>query len=287
MMPSDGRDCLCMLSFDVEDWFQVERFRPVIDPDSWDEYELRVVPNIERLLWLLEDSGTRATFFVLGWVAERVPALVARVKAAGHEIASHGCNHRPLHEMSEAELERDVVRSKELLEDITGEQVIGYRAPRFSIMERLPDILHRHGFRYDSSLYPSTVTRQYARIGLPVNPSFGAVSRYPNGLLEVPVSTLRVLGKCLPWGGGGYFRFYPYWLFRIGVRTVQRRQGAYLFYSHPWELDAQQPRLRSVSWLDRTLHYGYIDAAESKLERLLNDFRFTSIADGLERAGFV
>jgi polysaccharide deacetylase family protein (PEP-CTERM system associated) len=276
-----------MLSFDVEDWFQVSRFQHVIPRSDWGSCELRVSSNVDRILALLERHQTRATFFVLGWIAERCPGLVARIADQGHEVASHGYGHRPLGTLTAGEIEADITRAKRVLEDITGQEVIGYRAPDCSINGHVPGTLLRHGFQYDSSLFPSSFGSRYGTVPFqPIRPGL-SVGTLDNGLLEVPIATLGVLGRRLPWGGGGYFRFYPYWLFRIGVRAFLSRRSGYLFYGHPWDLDPAQPRVDGISWKDRMLHYGFSSRSEAKLDRLLGDFAFVSIEDGLQQLGLL
>ena len=286
-MQSDQNSGLCMLSFDVEDWFQVERLRPAIARDDWDNCELRVVANMEKLLAILKRHHTRATFFVLGWIAERVPTLVSRIQSEGHEIASHGYGHELLYHLSEEEFEKDILKSKNILERLTATEVIGYRAPGCSVVDYVPEILSRHGFRYDSSLFPSSFNNRYGAIGIQKIGDGISIGRLHNGLLEVPVATLEFLGRRFPWGGGGYFRFYPYWLFRAGIRAFLKRRTGYLFYGHPWDLDPLQPRVDHISWMDRFLHYSFLSMTEAKLERLLEDFQFVPVREGLEKLGLL
>lgn len=282
MMPSDEVPPVYMLSIDVEDWFHAERLSTVIGRDLWDSQELRVVANLEKILTLLRAHRTRATFFVLGWVAERMPQLVRWIHEAGHEVASHGYDHQNLRSVAKDDLEKDIQRSSDLLASITGEEPIGYRSPRFSVAGGLPEILRARGFRYDSSLYPASVTPQYGRTEVRSVRQGLCIGEFSNGMLEVPIATLAVVGTRIPWGGGGYFRFYPYWLFRQGFRLSARQLGASLFYTHPWEVDPGQPRVQGLRWIDRTLHFGFLGVAERKLDRLLSDFHFVSIAEGLE-----
>jgi len=286
-MPSSAFLQKYMLSIDVEDWFHAERLSVVIGRDSWDTQELRVVDNVEKILRLLRIHETKATFFVLGWVAERVPQLVRRIYEDGHEVASHGYNHQNLKSVAKDELEKDVRRSCDLLAGITGEEPIGYRSPRFSAADGLAKVLHAQGFRYDSSLFPSSVTPQYGKTNVRSLREGLCIGAFPNGLLEVPIATLAVAGSHVPWGGGGYFRFYPYWLFRKGFRISARQLGACLFYTHPWEVDPGQPRVQGLRWIDRTLHFGFLGVAERKLDRLLSDFPFVSIREGLATLGLL
>ncbi|RLG35513.1 MAG: polysaccharide deacetylase family protein [Candidatus Alkanophagales archaeon] len=276
---------ICLLSFDIEDWFQVENLRDVISRTAWDRYELRVVENTQRLLEILERHDTKATFFVLGWIADRVPQLVKEIHRAGHEIASHGYEHELIYKQPPEVFREDIHRSKSLLEDLTGEAVLGYRAPSFSITEYAIDILMEEGFRYDSSLFPSVYHDRYGKILSISQNEAKSVVRLRAGFYEVLISTLSFWGWQAPWGGGGYFRVLPYNIFRWGVDKILRKQGCYLFYLHPWEIDPQQPRIRGIKWNYRLRHYVGLNTAKVKLERLLSDFHFLPIRDGLAKLG--
>jgi len=260
------------LTVDVEDYFQVSALAPVIDRSSWDTRECRVERNVERLLALFEQSGARATFFTLGWVAERYPQLVGRIVHAGHELASHGYGHQRASEQSRGEFRNDVRRAKSLLEDIGGKPVQGYRAPSFSIGHSNPwafDVLLESGYRYSSSVYPV----QHDHYGMPDAPRFPYDAR--PGLLEIPVTTTRMLGRNLPAGGGGYFRLAPYGVSRWALRrvnTVDQRPA--IFYFHPWEIDPGQPRVEGTSLKTRFRHYLNLHKTEARLGRLLSDFRW-------------
>ena len=265
------------LSVDVEDYFQVSALAPVIDRASWPGRECRVVRNVERLLDLFSRRGARATFFTLGWVAERYPDLVKRIVADGHELASHGYAHLRASEQSRAEFTQDVRRAKALLEDLGGRPVQGYRAPSFSIGEGNPwafDVLLEAGYRYSSSVYPV----RHDHYGSPDSPRFPYDVR--PGLREIPLTTARLLGRNLPAGGGGYFRLAPYRLSRWAIRRVNTidRQPA-IFYMHPWEIDPGQPRVPGTSLKTRFRHYVNLDKTESRLDRLLLDFRWGRIDD--------
>jgi polysaccharide deacetylase family protein (PEP-CTERM system associated) len=229
------------LTVDVEDYFQVSALAPHIDPASWDRRECRVERNVERLLGLFAEHDAHATFFTLGWIAERYPHLVRRVLSAGHELASHGYSHLRCTEQSRAELLADVRRAKDLLEDIGGQAVLGYRAPSFSIGADNGwafDVLLEAGYRYTSSVYPV----RHDHYGMP------DASRFPYdarpGLRELPITTIRVLGRNLPAGGGGYFRLLPYRLSRWALQRVNEVDARpAIFYLHPWEIDPAQPRV--------------------------------------------
>ena len=260
------------LTIDVEDYFQVSAFAPHIRREDWDARECRVEANVDRILALLAARDTRATFFTLGWVAERYPQLVRRIVAGGHELASHGYGHQRASELSHDELWQDVSRAKQLLEDLSGRAVPGYRAPSFSIGTGnlwAFDVLARAGHRYSSSIYPI----RHDHYGMPDAPRFAY--RLDNGMLEVPVTTLRVLDRNLPSSGGGYFRLLPYALSRwmIGRVNSQDREAA-VFYFHPWELDTGQPRIPGIGAKTRFRHYVNIGRTEARLRCLLEDFRW-------------
>jgi len=260
------------LTIDVEDYFQVSAFARYIRRDDWGSRECRVERNIDRILQMLKTRDTRATFFTLGWIAERYPALVRRIVAEGHELASHGYGHERASDLSEAAFAEDVGRAKKLLEDLSGVEVQGYRAPSFSIgVGNLWafDTLARAGYRYSSSIYPI----KHDHYGMPDAPRFA--HRLGNGLLEVPVTTLRMFNRNLPSSGGGYFRLLPYALSRWMLRQVNRNDGqAAIFYFHPWEIDAGQPRIEGIDSKTRFRHYVNIGRMEDRLAQLLGDFRW-------------
>jgi polysaccharide deacetylase family protein (PEP-CTERM system associated) len=271
-----------VMSIDVEDWFQVENLRPAIARDSWHTRQLRVERNMDRMLQLMLDAPgeVRATCFVLGWIAERVPALVRRIAEAGHEIASHGYGHQLLTELRPDTFRADILRSKSLLEDIAGVEVSGYRAPNFSMTEWAIPILEEVGFSYDSSVFPTLAHDRYGRIS-GVRATDAVVQIAPR-LVEVPVSCLALGDRGIPWGGGGYFRLIPYRVFRQGVASVLRSGRPYVFYIHPWEIDPDQPRVRDLGRTHRMRHYVGLNRCERRFAWLLRDFRWTSIADLLE-----
>jgi len=260
------------LTIDVEDYFQVSAFAPYIRRDEWDQRECRVERNVERILELLAANGTQATFFTLGWIAERYPGVVRRIVEQGHELASHGYGHERASDLSPAAFTADVTRAKHLLEDIGSTPVQGYRAPSFSIGTGnlwALDVLARAGYRYSSSIYPI----RHDHYGMPDSPRFAYT--LGSGLLEVPVTTLRLLNRNLPSSGGGYFRLLPYALSRWMLRKVNRddREAA-VFYFHPWEIDPQQPRIVGIDTRTRFRHYVNIHRMEGRLRQLLSDFRW-------------
>ena len=270
--PAPGERIRNAMTCDVEDYFQVSAFAPYISRDSWDARECRVEANVDRILALYERHGVRATFFTLGWIAERYPNLVRRIVAGGHELASHGYGHLRASDQSRAEFDNDIRSSKALLEDIGGQEVLGYRAPSFSIGAQnlwALDALHEAGYRYSSSIYPIA----HDHYGMPDAPRFAFYPNGPDSLLEVPVTTVRMGGRNLPAGGGGYFRLLPYALSRWMMEKVNREDGEpALFYFHPWELDPGQPRPQGLGAKARFRHYVNIARMESRLEALARDF---------------
>jgi polysaccharide deacetylase family protein (PEP-CTERM system associated) len=270
--PAPGQRIRNAMTCDVEDYFQVSAFAPYIDRDSWPTRECRVEANVERILAIFERHGVKATFFTLGWIAERYPAMVRRIVAAGHELASHGYGHLRASDQDRDEFANDIRSSKALLEDIGGQAVLGYRAPSFSIGHRnlwALESLHEAGYRYSSSIYPIA----HDHYGMPDAPRFAFYPHGPDGLLEVPITTVNMLGRNLPAGGGGYFRLLPYALSRWMMQKVNRedRQPA-LFYFHPWEVDPGQPRPEGLDAKSRFRHYVNIERMEGRLEQLSRDF---------------
>jgi polysaccharide deacetylase family protein (PEP-CTERM system associated) len=260
------------LTIDVEDYFQVSAFAPYIARDDWERRECRVERNVVRILDMLATRETKATFFVLGWIAERYPALVRSIAAAGHEIASHGYGHQRASDLSQAHFEADIRRAKAILEDIADVEVRGYRAPSFSIGAGnlwAFDCLARAGYRYSSSVYPI----RHDHYGMPDSPRFA--HPVSDGLIEIPVTTLRMFSRNFPSSGGGYFRLLPYALSRWMLRQVNSGEGQpAIFYFHPWEIDAGQPRIAGVDARTRFRHYVNIDRMAARLQQLLCDFRW-------------
>lgn len=260
------------MTCDVEDYFQVSAFAPYIERASWPSRECRVEANMERILALFERKQVRATFFTLGWIAERYPQVVRRIVAGGHELASHGYGHLRASDQSRAEFANDIRSSKALLEDIGGQAVMGYRAPSFSIGRAnlwALDVLREAGYRYSSSIYPIA----HDHYGMPEAPRFAFYPNGPDGLLEVPITTVQLFKRNLPAGGGGYFRLLPYALSRWMMAKVNQddRQPA-LFYFHPWEVDPGQPRPQGLGAKARFRHYVNIGRMEGRIEALARDF---------------
>jgi polysaccharide deacetylase family protein (PEP-CTERM system associated) len=276
------------LTVDVEDYFHVAALAPSITRDSWNSRESRVVANTRKLLEVFEQFDTRATFFVLGWVAEREPQLVREIAARGHEIACHGFSHSLVYEQTPEVFHEETRRAKNLLEDITGSAVLGYRAASYSIVRDTLwalDILVELGFAYDSSIFPV----HHDRYGIPDAERVPHRLSTPNrkSIVEWPLSTANLLGYRLPVAGGGYFRLFPYWLTRWGLASINRReQRPFVFYMHPWEIDPGQPRVRA-GWLSRFRHYTNLGTCEQRLRRLLGEFRFGTARDCLAQLGLL
>lgn len=261
------------MTVDVEDYFQVQAFAACIDRSSWDAIPRRVEANMERILEQFDRAGVQATFFTLGWIAERHPALVRQIVAAGHELASHGYGHQLVHDLSPDQFRADIVRAKAVLEDLGAVAVTGYRAPTFSIGPRNPwafDVIEETGHRYSSSIYPV----RHDLYGVPDAPRFP--HRAGSGaLVEVPMTTLQLGRRNMPIAGGGYFRLMPYTVYRAALRRFNgSERAAGVFYFHPWEIDARQPRIMAASRLSRFRHYVNIASVPRRLERLLRDFRW-------------
>ena len=259
------------LTIDVEDYFQVSAFSPYIDRLEWNSRDCRVERNVCRILQLLDDAGTKATFFTLGWIAERYPQLVREIVANGHELASHGHAHLRASEQTEAGFYADIQLAKIVLEDVAGHEVKGYRAPSFSIgRDNLWafDCLERAGYRYSSSIYPI----RHDHYGMPDAPRF---AHAVGGLLEIPVTTVRSLRRNWPASGGGYFRLLPYGVSRWLLKRVNEvdRQAA-VFYFHPWEIDPDQPRVAGIDARTRFRHYLNLHRMEARLRRLVRDFHW-------------
>jgi polysaccharide deacetylase family protein (PEP-CTERM system associated) len=270
--PLPGMAMCNAMTIDVEDYFQVSALTPFVARSEWDDRESRVEQNVERILAMLEEYGASATFFTLGWVAERYPQLMRRIVAEGHELASHGYAHRRASEQSPEAFFSDIHLSKIVLEDIADVEVRGYRAPSFSIGPANAwafECIERAGYRYSSSIYPV----RHDHYGTPDAPRFTHDVR--EGLLEMPVTTMRLFGRNWPAGGGGYFRLMPYVMSRWLLRRVNRvdRQPA-IFYFHPWEIDAAQPRVPGIDAKTRFRHYLNLHRTERRLRQLLFDFEW-------------
>ena len=266
------------LTIDVEDYFMVTAFSDVVKSEDWSKYESRVENNTLQILDILDEYRVKATFFTLGWVAEHYPKLVSEIHRRGHEVASHGYNHRLTYDLSLQEFREDVRRSKALLEDIVGESIVGYRATSYSIMKKslwALDILIEEGFTYDSSIFPI----HHDIYGYP------EFSRFPvnihregvGDILEIPISTISIFGKNIPIAGGGYLRLFPIRFTEWGIHRLNEKEGKpVIVYIHPWELDPKQPRLNGRR-LSIFRHYINMETTSSKLRGLLSKFKFAPI----------
>ncbi|MDZ7803463.1 XrtA system polysaccharide deacetylase [Thiohalophilus sp.] len=262
------------MTVDVEDYFQVSAFEPHIARKDWESLPCRVENNIERILALFEQKGIKATFFVLGWMAERYPHMVRQIHAQGHEVASHGYQHVRVVNQTPETFREDIIRTRALLEDTIGVPVIGYRAASYSIgRDNLwaLDELQETGHQYSSSIYPI----EHDLYGMPEASRFAFRHRDGQGLLEIPVTTVRIGQRNYPCGGGGYFRLFPYALSRWAIDRVNRHDGeSAVFYFHPWEIDPQQPRQKGIGLKTRFRHYLNLSRMEGRLSRLLDDFQW-------------
>ncbi len=270
------------LTVDVEDYFHVSAFAKSISRKDWDKHPLRVEKNTYRLLDMFDEAQVKATFFVLGWVADRNKGLVKEIAARGHEVASHGYSHQLIYNQTQDEFREETRRSKSLLEDIVQTPVRGYRAASYSITRDslwALDILAEAGFTYDSSIFPV----RHDRYGIPDAKEIPHILKTPQGhsLVEFPLSTANIFNYKLPIAGGGYFRLYPYVLSRAGLRQVNSRQQPFIFYLHPWEIDPDQPKVEA-SWFSRFRHYNNLEKCESRLQRLMQDFQFGTAWQVLE-----
>lgn len=269
---------------DVEDYFQVTSFENLISRDQWQSQESRVVGSTRRLLDQLARHDVQGTFFILGWVAERFPHLVREIDAGGHELACHSYWHRLVYQQTNGEFRDDLRRAKAAVEDAAGQPVHAYRAPSFSITRKslwALEILREEGFTVDSSLFPT----RHDRYGIPGAPEhIHAIDTPAGAITEFPMTVQRFGRLTMPVGGGGYFRLYPYSLTRrLLRRTNVAGQRPFVFYVHPWEIDVDQPRIRSGSRLSRFRHYVNLASTEAKLDRLLTDFRFGRMCDVLRQ----
>ena len=266
------------LSFDVEEHFQVSAFETPMRRRHWGQFESRVENNTERLLKLLENRGVRATFFILGWVAERYPSLVRRIASGGHEVASHGYAHELITSQTPSTFREDIRKAKGILENILSQPMLGYRAPSFSITKDTmwaTQILVEEGYVYDSSIFPVL----HDRYGVPsANPEAHQLLTASGLLWEVPPSTVKCLGVRLPVAGGGYFRLYPYALLRALLRKLEAEGASLVMYMHPWEFDPDQPRMEG-SLVSRMRHYLNLDKTEIRMRELLQDFSFAPIRE--------
>ena len=277
-----------VFSVDVEDYFQVEAFSSIVRHDEWERFPSRVEANTERVLELMARKGVHGTFFVLGWVARRYPGIVRSIADQGHEIASHGMTHRLIYLQTQEEFRRETLESKTLLEDQCQRPVIGYRAATYSITRNslwALDVLCDAGFLYDSSIFPVW----HDKYGIPDAPRLPHRMRTPGGqeIVEFPITVLERGRLRIPIAGGGYFRLFPYAFSRWALGSVNREGQDFVFYTHPWEVDPQQPRMSGASLISRFRHYLNLQRCEARLERLLGDFSFGTMHESLTQRGLL
>ncbi len=275
-MQKNKTDKYILLTFDVEDWFQVENFKGYIPFSSWSSFDLRVENNTRIILDLLDSFAfqVKATFFILGWIARRVPELVLEIKKRGHEVASHGNFHHLCTNQSADELLEDLLISKKFLEDLTGQEIHGYRAPSFAVNNTILEIIRQAGYNYDSSYNSFAMHGRYGHLDLSEFKKKGTAIEISHDFFELPVSNLTIGNKVFPLGGGGYFRLMPFQIFKQGMKSILLRDNAFIFYAHPWEFDPLQPRVAQASPGFRFRHYINLDKTETKLNALIESFKY-------------
>ena len=271
------------LTIDVEEFFQVHALSNVIKVQDWDGFASDIESNTSIILELLNKKNTKATFFCLGWIAQRHKSLIRRISESGHEVASHGYSHQVIYSQTPEVFKDDVLKSKKIIEDIIGRPVLGYRAPTYSITEKTLwalEILEELGFAYDSSIFPV----HHDNYGIPSAPRFPYLIEGRN-LAEFPISTVRIGKLNFPIAGGGYFRLFPYVITRLGLKSIEREGKFFIFYLHPWEFNPDTPRMAGLSALSMFRTYVNLSKTQSRFEQLLTDFGFASASDVLEEAG--
>ncbi len=265
------------MTIDVEDYFQVSAFESYIKKNQWNNLPHRVEQNTNQILDILDENDVNATFFTLGWVAERYPLLINRIINEGHELACHGYEHIRVTEQTPEEFRLDIVKSKKILEDLAGKEIIGYRAASYSIGANnlwAHDILYEEGFKYSSSVYPV----KHDLYGMPEAPRFMYKPLANTDFKEIPISTIKLLNKNIPCGGGGFFRFYPYFLSRQAYKILNKKEKqSGIFYFHPWEIDPKQPRQQGLSLKTRFRHYLNLNKMELRIKNLLRDFEWDTM----------
>ena len=295
-----------LITIDVEDWFQVENLRPWFPPETWDKQQSRVEQNTLKLLDLFDSiklptpnnpinpknpknsinptnpinsknstnsfRSVQASFFILGWIAERHPNLVKEIAKRGHEVASHGYNHLLCNKISQQELLRDLKYSKKLLEDLTGNNIVGYRAPSFSISDDILRIIEQAGYQYDSSYNSFDKHGRYGTITPNRTNKNQNIININSSFRELPISNLTIAKQTVPWGGGGYFRLLPPAIFKAGVNNIIKKTGSYVFYLHPWEIDPKQPRVKTAKGITPWRHYLNLNKTKKRLIKFINSF---------------
>ena len=266
-------------TIDVEDYFQVAAFAKTIPVGDWDKWEFRVEGSTEKILAILDEAGVKGTFFVLGWIAERAPQLVKRIAACGHTVASHGTSHQFVHLQTEAEFREDVKTARKMLQDLSGQAVVSYRAPMFSITKKTPwahRVLVEEGYLYDSSVFPI----HHDLYGNPDAPTrIHRIETESGSLLEFPPAIVKLLGQNIPVGGGGYFRLFPFAITRRMLQSINAAGNPFMFYLHPWEVDPDQPKVPGAPLKSRFRHYLNLKRTASRLRRLLLAFPFAPMEE--------
>lgn len=258
----------------------MENLRNAFPRASWSRQKFRLENTIDWILETLSTEGTKATFFILGWTAEKLPHIVQRIAAEKHELASHGYNHELIPHLTSSEFKADVERSKKFIEDLTGKAVLGYRAPSFSITDEAIDVLIDLSFTYDSSLFPTVMHEHYGKLTRYLVQS-APVFEMKKGFYQIRMSYLPFLGLKFPWAGGGYFRLYPYTLFKAGVKRIAKSQKVFNFYIHPWEFDSGQPRVKNIGRLSKFRHYNNLSRTRTRFSNLIKSFPFEPLVSVL------
>ncbi len=263
-----------LLTFDVEDWFQVENFKSCIPFSSWNDCELRVEKNVHALLDLMDsfEFSPKATFFILGWIAEKLPDLVRQIHQRGHEVASHGYNHELPTKLEPQAIMEDLCSSKKLLEDLIGKEITGYRAPSFAADNRILNLVYQAGYRYDASYNSFAAHGRYGKMDFSQSEKKCGYYAVSHDFFEIPVTNLHLGNTILPIGGGGYFRLIPFPVFRQAVKQAMKREKIFMFYAHPWEIDPDQPRVDHAPWKLKFRHYVNLSKTEKKLIDLIQTF---------------
>lgn len=264
------------MSVDVEDYFQVSAFEPYINKSEWDNLEHRIERNTNKILDVFAEYNTRSTFFTLGWIAERYPALINRIVNEGHELACHGYEHIRVTEQTPEQFRDDIRRTKKILENLSGQEVKGYRAASYSINSSnlwAHQVLIEEGFKYSSSIYPV----KHDLYGIPDAPRFCYQPIKNSDFLEVPITTVKIGSKNMPCGGGGFFRFYPYLFSKWALKQINKDKQAAIFYCHPWEIDPKQPKQQNLKWKTQFRHYLNLDKMEQRIRNLLDDFSWDTM----------
>jgi polysaccharide deacetylase family protein (PEP-CTERM system associated) len=268
-MPNKNSTQACILTYDIEEWFQVENLKGAISRKDWELQKSTVEKNTDRILGILEEFSIPATFFILGWVAERHPALVKKIHAAGHEIACHGYGHELANRLEESQIRQDIHKSKKILEDLISEPVVGYRAPNFSISDQIISYLKEMDFVYDSSYNPFTLNPRYGSLSVLQKKVAPNCYLIENGLYEIPISYTSIFKFSLPISGGAYFRIIPFWIFKRLINSNQVKNTPNIFYLHPWEFEPEQQRIRNIKWNYQFRHYYGLKNTENKLKKLI------------------